>query len=257
MLPLLLRSRSYPLLYLLVNINLHKLDAAFDIDPLFHKMSKTFDEGGAKGLLLANLSVSTNGCNIVFDSSLDDESEKRSNIDEGKEAEADDVADATSASYNSHAMLNVSSLTSALGTLLAGQSLNSLTLVPQLASLRAEFFELESQGFVDQSAPVRFHLFYFDWALSTALWWSGLIDSVVCKFLIYFTSRSAMQVPEKKKLRPIDPFIWKPSKGVERLKGIWDAVPFWVYPTMTTFLNMVPTTLEVEMTTMNPWTTMV
>jgi condensin complex subunit 2 len=154
--PLLLRPRSYPLLYLQVNINIHKLDAAFDIDPLFHKMSKTFDEGGAKGLLLANLSVSTNGCNIVFDSSLDDESEKTGKNSEEKEAEADDLAEATSASYNSHVMVNVTSLTSALGTLLAGQSLNSLTLVPQLASLRAEFFELESQGFVDQSAPVRF-----------------------------------------------------------------------------------------------------
>ena len=45
-----------------------KLDSAFDIDPLFHKMSKTFDEGGAKGLLLVNLGVGSNGCNIVFDS---------------------------------------------------------------------------------------------------------------------------------------------------------------------------------------------
>eukprot|EP00956_Cyclotella_meneghiniana_P005412 scaffold6809_cov18-Cyclotella_meneghiniana.AAC.1 len=45
-----------------------KLDSAYDIDPLFHKMSKAFDEGGAKGLLLGNLGVSSKGCQIVFDS---------------------------------------------------------------------------------------------------------------------------------------------------------------------------------------------
>ena len=119
-------------------------------------MSKTFDEGGAKGLLLANLSVATTGCNIVFDSSLDDENEKsRSDNEPEKTAETDELADGTPSSYKDHAMVNVSSLTSALGSLLAGQSLNSLTLVPQLAGLRAEFFELETQGFVDQSVPVR------------------------------------------------------------------------------------------------------
>ena len=50
-----------------------KLDSAYDIDPLFHKMSKSFDEGGAKGLLLGNLGVSQHGCHIVFDSKKEDE----------------------------------------------------------------------------------------------------------------------------------------------------------------------------------------
>ena len=36
-------------------------------DPLFHIMSGKFDEGGARGLLLHNLSVSTSG-GLVFDS---------------------------------------------------------------------------------------------------------------------------------------------------------------------------------------------
>ena len=36
-------------------------------------MSKTFDEGGAKGLLLVNLGVGQRGCNIVFDSKEEDE----------------------------------------------------------------------------------------------------------------------------------------------------------------------------------------
>mmetsp|Transcript_3701 Transcript_3701/g.6867 ORF Transcript_3701/g.6867 Transcript_3701/m.6867 type:complete len:192 (-) Transcript_3701:1999-2574(-) len=33
----------------IANLNITKLDSALDIDPLFHKMSATFDEGGAKG----------------------------------------------------------------------------------------------------------------------------------------------------------------------------------------------------------------
>ena len=48
-------------------LNVKKFDLAFTVDPLFHKTSAQFDEGGAKGLLLANLSV-YRGCDIVFDS---------------------------------------------------------------------------------------------------------------------------------------------------------------------------------------------
>lgn len=48
-------------------LNVKKFDLTFAVDPLFHKTSAQFDEGGAKGLLLNNLSV-YNGCNIVFDS---------------------------------------------------------------------------------------------------------------------------------------------------------------------------------------------
>jgi len=55
----------------LANINMNKLDSAYDIDPLFHKMSKKFDEGGAKGLLLANLDIAWDNCAIVFDSKDD------------------------------------------------------------------------------------------------------------------------------------------------------------------------------------------
>ncbi|KAL4534408.1 hypothetical protein Ndes2437B_g03686 [Nannochloris sp. 'desiccata'] len=48
-------------------LNVKKFDLAFAVDPLFHKTSAQFDEGGAKGLLLNNLSV-YRGCEIVFDS---------------------------------------------------------------------------------------------------------------------------------------------------------------------------------------------
>jgi len=53
------------------NLNISKLGAAYDIDPLFHKMSQKFDEGGAKGLLLVNLGVASDGCRIVLDSKED------------------------------------------------------------------------------------------------------------------------------------------------------------------------------------------
>ncbi|GLE09974.1 hypothetical protein PINS_up021947 [Pythium insidiosum] len=39
------------------NITLKQYEVEFEPDPLFHKMSQTFDEGGAKGMLLANLGV--------------------------------------------------------------------------------------------------------------------------------------------------------------------------------------------------------
>ena len=49
------------------SLNVKKLEMAFAVDPLFHRTSAKFDEGGAKGLLLHNLPVQ-DGCAIVFDS---------------------------------------------------------------------------------------------------------------------------------------------------------------------------------------------
>jgi len=39
------------------SLDLKKLEMAFAVDPLFHRTSAKFDEGGAKGLLLLNLPV--------------------------------------------------------------------------------------------------------------------------------------------------------------------------------------------------------
>ncbi len=50
------------------SLNVRKLEREFEIDPLFKKMSAAFDEGGARGLLLNNLSVREE-CALVFDSS--------------------------------------------------------------------------------------------------------------------------------------------------------------------------------------------
>lgn len=49
-------------------LNTKKLELAFQTDPLFHRTSAKFDEGGARGLLLHNLGV-RNGLDLVFDSS--------------------------------------------------------------------------------------------------------------------------------------------------------------------------------------------
>lgn len=37
------------------------------VDPMFHKMSKLFDEGGAKGMLMANMRVLPTQCSLLFD----------------------------------------------------------------------------------------------------------------------------------------------------------------------------------------------
>lgn len=48
------------------NLDLKKLDIEFTVDPLFRKTSADFDEGGARGMLLNHLSISSNG-QIIFD----------------------------------------------------------------------------------------------------------------------------------------------------------------------------------------------
>ena len=113
------------------NINLSNLDSAYDIDPLFHKMSKTFDEGGAKGLLLANLGVGSKGCNIVFDSKEEDEEEQK--MDEVEYTEG---------------MVDITSLTSKLDLLIGNELLENIALVPQLRTLRQEYAVLEKEGFI-------------------------------------------------------------------------------------------------------------
>lgn len=63
------------------NINLKTYETEFEADPLFHKMSQSFDEGGAKGMLLANLSV-YDGCKILLNSSDVSVSTRKSMVEE-------------------------------------------------------------------------------------------------------------------------------------------------------------------------------
>ena len=75
------------------NLNLKDLEYQITTDPLFQKTSASFDEGGAKGMLLNNLSVQ-NGCQIVFDSSdaIDDGSINREGSPDDDELELGDLA---------------------------------------------------------------------------------------------------------------------------------------------------------------------
>ena len=140
-------------------------------------MSKAFDEGGAKGLLLANLGVSSNGCKIVFDSSesevLEESDENKVDNDRGNEATSENIAadgdgeaeadqqrggvsetivsqteETNGDNKKGSGMVDISSLKGKIGSTLGDQSIDSLPLVPQLAALRAEFEQLEADGFV-------------------------------------------------------------------------------------------------------------
>ena len=143
-----------------------KLDSAYDIDPLFHKMSKSFDEGGAKGLLLGNLGVSENGCHIVFDSKEDEEEQRASaelrRIVEGDESGNDysagkgDAADEFNFDPDEAAVWNeknidIINLAAKLESMLASyghKTSSSVPFVPQLESLRCDYAALEEEGFV-------------------------------------------------------------------------------------------------------------
>ncbi|ELU01811.1 hypothetical protein CAPTEDRAFT_224498 [Capitella teleta] len=52
----------------LKNINVSKFDLEFEVDPLFHKTSAAFDEGGSGGLLLNHLNCMTDACELTLDS---------------------------------------------------------------------------------------------------------------------------------------------------------------------------------------------
>ena len=141
-----------------------KLDSAYDIDPLFHKMSKAFDEGGAKGLLLGNLGVAQNGCHIVFDSKENEEevneteaNEDESNDEEEKTEDDDDDKkmeefgiDPEEAVVWKESEIDITSFAAKLETMLASygaQTSASVPFVPQLESLREDYATLERDGY--------------------------------------------------------------------------------------------------------------
>lgn len=125
----------------LANINMNKLDSAYDIDPLFHKMSKKFDEGGAKGLLLANLDIAWDNCAIVFDSKDDQYSR-------------DDGAQLDEPNQKQVKQLDITSLVTNLRSLLNGASIQSIPLVPQLESLREEYKQLDAEGYIESDVQL-------------------------------------------------------------------------------------------------------
>ena len=150
-----------------------KLDSAYDIDPLFHKMSKSFDEGGAKGLLLGNLGVSQHGCRIVFDSKEDDNGavgddkvlvtkldkihEEEGGEVKKEEEENDDEfnIDPDEAKVWNEGEIDITNLASKLEAMIASyghRTSNSVPFVPQLDSLRRDYAKLEEEGYaVDEN----------------------------------------------------------------------------------------------------------
>ncbi|XP_022236711.1 condensin complex subunit 2-like, partial [Limulus polyphemus] len=49
-------------------LNLNKFDLEFEVDPLFHKMTAQFDEGGTSGLLMNSLFCRDDDCELLLDS---------------------------------------------------------------------------------------------------------------------------------------------------------------------------------------------
>mmetsp|Transcript_220 Transcript_220/g.335 ORF Transcript_220/g.335 Transcript_220/m.335 type:complete len:886 (-) Transcript_220:85-2742(-) len=145
------------------NLNTSCLDSAYDIDPIFHKMSQKFDEGGAKGLLLVNLGVAHDGCRIVLDSKEDSLSEslvsmqqnetQTRDVEDGGESDITNNSECPPATskIGDEGEVNISSLTHKLQELLLGTYIQSMDLVPQLSELRSSYKVLESEGFVNEN----------------------------------------------------------------------------------------------------------
>ena len=53
------------------NLNAIKVDGENVTDPMFQKMSKAFDEGGAKGMLMNNLKMAPHSCSLIFSENED------------------------------------------------------------------------------------------------------------------------------------------------------------------------------------------
>jgi len=148
----------------IANINMNNLDSVYDIDPLFHKMSKAFDEGGAKGLLLVNLKNSDSGVGIVLDSK-EDSVAVVSSINE-VDAETDNQGEIQSESVRGKETdcvagwdvlpegdIDIINPSMKIGSLLNGSSVSSVPLVPQLCGLREKFARLEADGYVKEEVP--------------------------------------------------------------------------------------------------------
>eukprot|EP01084_Bolivina_argentea_P170376 295252_1 len=125
------------------NINISSLDAEFDVDPMFRKMSKLFNESGPKGMLLLNLPV-RNGCCVAFDSC---KTVKHAESSE-RSPDNDDRSTTTNSSHQQvqnscpPPMIDVSLLRMKLQELLDSSPLSSLPLVPQFSLFREELLHL-------------------------------------------------------------------------------------------------------------------
>ncbi len=126
------------------NINISSLDAEFDVDPMFRKVSKLFNESGPKGMLLLNIPV-RNGCCVAFDSCKTVKHAERS---ERSPPDNDDISNTQNSSHQqvknscSPPMVDVSLLRMKLQERLDSTLFSSLPLVPQFSLFREELLHL-------------------------------------------------------------------------------------------------------------------
>ncbi|CAM9733249.1 unnamed protein product, partial [Ectocarpus sp. 6 AP-2014] len=152
-------------------------DRAFKMDPMFHKMSKIFDEAGSKGMLLNNLSVS-DGCKVSFDSEssaaatappspegAEDQPRrekvfrKPEDVEDGEESkdgetptEEEEGEQHPAAAEVAGGMTNIKDLRSTLFSLCG--DLSTLALCPQLEEFRDQIAEIEEETHsVEAAAP--------------------------------------------------------------------------------------------------------
>ncbi|CAM9752121.1 unnamed protein product [Ectocarpus sp. 4 AP-2014] len=156
-------------------------DRAFKMDPMFHKMSKIFDEAGSKGMLLNNLSVS-DGCKVSFDSSessaaatappspegAEDQPgrervfRKPEDVEDGEESKdgetpaGEEVVERhPAAAEAAQGMTNIKDLRSTLFSLCG--DLSALALCPQLEEFREQIAEIEEETHKDSGEAAAPH----------------------------------------------------------------------------------------------------
>lgn len=129
-------------------LNMAKHDKAYDIDPIFHKMSQKFDEGGAKGLLLVNLGIATDSCRIVLDSKNESGNDNESDFLTSDEKKYQNKTDEKLLFREKEGPIDISKLANLLQESFTTTSIESCHLVPQLDSLRLQYECLHDQGFV-------------------------------------------------------------------------------------------------------------
>jgi len=115
------------------NINAPKVETLQAADPMFHKMSKAFDDGGAKGMLMTNLRVSQTECALVFATAQRQEDEEEATTAAAVAAPAETTAGGPAVN-TCGGIVDVSDLIFKCG--FDAQSLLSLTVCPALEDYR-------------------------------------------------------------------------------------------------------------------------
>ena len=188
-----------------INLRTALEDRRYDaVDPLFHKMSRAFDEGGARGLLLNNLCVDK-GVIQFFDDGDGDRKFSKSDGGNDQDEDCDNVVvdgmnnltvevenvDITSLVDKLDSMLNmhnsnINHSNSSQGSSFSQQNQRSLSsllpFLPQLSDLRCNLADLEEEGYTNDMLPKtpKVSVLYATYRISQ-------IDSlIVCQIYLIF-----------------------------------------------------------------------